>query len=128
MKKLFLVFGITAFASASAQQKELFDIQEHLKKKSADNKKAADRQLLFPLPFKNNFTYRELIPQTDQFYFLSNGDKVVILGIDNMPCIQPDMRQFQAMPNPVGPGFPQKPFPGQIPNGAQSHRIGIVRK
>jgi len=30
MKKVFLLFGIAAFSSASAQQKDLFDIQKHL--------------------------------------------------------------------------------------------------
>ena len=30
MKKNFLLFGIAAFSSASAQQKEMFDINRHI--------------------------------------------------------------------------------------------------
>ncbi len=32
MKKIFLLFGVAAFSSASAQQKNLLDIQKHLDK------------------------------------------------------------------------------------------------
>ena len=31
MKKVFLVFGIAAFSSASAQQKDVFDINRHIR-------------------------------------------------------------------------------------------------
>lgn len=62
-------------------------------------------------------------------YFLPNGDKVVILGQDNMPCIIPDMRQFQIMPNyAIGEQFnfnfsPKRIQPGQIPNGSIPFRM-----
>jgi hypothetical protein len=40
MKKIFLIVAIAAFASASAQQNDIFDIQKYLEKKTAKEKDA----------------------------------------------------------------------------------------
>lgn len=132
MKKIFLLFGIAAFSSASAQQNDLFDIQKQLQKKQAEDKKTVEKNTML-LPFKKPTTYGNLysgkIPE--EYYTLRNGDKVVTLSLDNMPCVQPDMRQFQNMPNlAYDKRFnfaPQRPEPGQIPNGSGYYRM-IVSK
>ena len=128
MKKAFLFFGIAAFTSASAQQNDLFDIQQHLLKKSADNNKLVKKKNI-DLPFIYNPLQINNSPVDS--YTLSNGDKVVILKLDNMPCVQPDMQQFQRMPNIAY----QEKFnfstlqllPGQIPNGSKPFSLIVHR-
>ena len=130
MKKIFLLFGVAAFSSATAQQNDLFDIQKHIQKKQAEGKKAAEKKLIlssFFRPFENYNRYTTNKP--DLSYILPNGDKVVILGQDNMPCVVPDMRQFQNMPNLANKEqfnfnySPQKVLPFQIPNGSIPFRM-----
>jgi hypothetical protein len=132
MKKVFLLFGIAAFSAASAQQKDLFDIQKHLQEKLDKDKKVAKKNKI-SFPFSTLF-----ISSTTDFkdnslssYFLPNGDKVIILSLDNMPCVQPDMQQFQIMPNVFYEGqfnyAPLKALPGQIPNGSVPFKM-IVSK
>ena len=94
MKKAFLFFGIAAFTSASAQQNDLFDIQQHLLKKSADNNKLVKKKNI-DLPFIYNPLQINNSPVDS--YTLSNGDKVVILKLDNMPCVQPDMQDRKSV-------------------------------
>jgi hypothetical protein len=136
MKRIILVFGIAAFSSASAQEKELFDIQEHLQKKAAENKKAYGDRLILDLPFENPTIHPGLsvpvAPGSGQSYLLPNGDKVITLSMDNMPCVQPGMEQFHSMPNP-GYGilpeyFPSFSKPGAIPNGATPNRVYFIQK
>jgi hypothetical protein len=100
MKKILLVLGIGAFTTASAQQKDLFDIGQHLKKKRVEGKKMAEKKSLV-LPFLKNFPTGDLYlsARAAESYTLPNGDKVVISPIDHMPCVQPDMRQFRVMPS-----------------------------
>ena len=90
MKKVFLLFGIAAFTTVSAQQNDLFDIQKHLLKKQAEENKRVD------LPTNKPFVYTptNLNNNPAESYTLPNGDKVVISSLDNMPVVQPDMRQF----------------------------------
>lgn len=133
MKKVLLIFGIAAFSSASAQQKDLFDIQKHLEKKQAEGKKAAEENsFVLPLfkkpqmvdPFINNLHTLS--------YTLPNGD-VVLYGNGTMPCVKPDMSQFQAMPNLADNNqftfnfYPQKIQPGQIPNGSRPFSMIISK-
>lgn len=95
MKKLFLLIGIGAFTGVSAQQKDIFDIQGHLQKKLKQESKIASalpQQKVMPtLPFCGN--------RNKLSHILPNGDKVVMLPIDNMPCVQPDMKQFTVTPS-----------------------------
>jgi len=132
MKKIFLFFGIAAFSSASAQQNDLFDIQKHLQKKQTeDKKKAKSNSLVLPFNKPIIYTNPSLGNRQQSSYTLPNGDKVVTTSPYNMPCIQPDMRQYQTMPNVAyGNPFnfsPLKPQPGQIPNGAGYYQM-IVSK
>ena len=128
MKKVFLLFGIAAFTTASAQQNDLFDIQKHLQKKSVDYNKLIENKKI-DLAFSKPFIYNP--PQVNNnpvdSYTLPNGDKVVISTLDNMPCVQPDMQQFQRMPNLGYEGqfnfSPQRVFPGQIPNGSKPYSM-----
>jgi len=132
MKKVFLVFGIFSFAAASAQENEVFDIQQHLLQKQANEKKAAEQKLP-ALPFTKPFTYVNPYTGNDRAdaYHTDKGDRVIQLGQDHMPCVQPDMRQFRVMPNL----FYDKPFnyaskrpePGQIPNGSLPYRMIVTR-
>ena len=121
MKKIFLVFGIAAYASASGQQKELFDIQQHLEKKKAESKKTVENKLL-ELPFQKRHTVTTLFNPNDQGYLLPNGDRVVIAGPGAMPVIKPDMRQFRVMPNPGLGNIPTTP----MPNGALPRQRRIL--
>lgn len=99
MKKIMLIFGIAIFSSVSAQQRDLFDINAHLQKKSAAGKKAA-KKLSIPLPFRHHviITAPSLTRRNLRSYTLPNGDKVIIADLDNMPCVQPDMQRFRVMP------------------------------
>ena len=128
MKKILLFFGIAAFMSASAQQNDLFDIQKHLLKKSADNNNLVKKKNI-DLPLINNPLYINNNPVDS--YTLSNGDKVVISRLDNMPCVQPDMQQFQRMPNIAYQEkfnfSTQQLLPGQIPNGSKPFSLIVHR-
>jgi hypothetical protein len=119
MKRLFLLFGIAAYTSASGQQKDIFDIQKHLQKKKAEAyKKNIGKPILLslsvPLP-PQNFSYK-----------LPNGD-VVSYGNGRIPCIKTDLRKFSTMPNkeytctPYQLTSPLLKQPGQIPNVLNRH-------
>lgn len=131
MKKIFLLFSVAAFSGASAQQKDLFDTQEHLQKKQTEDKKATEKKIT-PFPFKKQFNYGNLYSgnSPESSYTLPNGDKVFISPLDRMPCVKPDIRNFQIMPNlangkvlPDYNYYPHKSKPWQIPNGALPYRM-----
>lgn len=128
MKKVFLFFGIAAFTSVSAQQNDLFDIQKHLLKKQAEENKLVENKSI-NLPSIKPFIYNppHLNNNPVDSYTLPNGDKVVISNLDNMPCVQPDMRQFQRMPNLAYQEqfnfSTQQLLPGQIPNGSKPYSM-----
>lgn len=110
MKYLFLLAGIAAFGFASAQKDELYYFKKQLEKKQQNSivllPKYQPPVLLLP---QNNY-----LPQKDIAYILPDGNKVSALPQDNMPCVMPDMNQFN-MPNV---GSPEMLHPGRnvIPN------------
>lgn len=119
MKRVFLVVGIATFSSASGQQNDVFNIEDHLMKKKTGN--------MIKAPAIKN-----LWKETD----LSKNYKVIVTpkritpSYGDIPCIKPDMQHFQAMPNP-GLGvlrlFDKQP--GQIPNVSTTlPRKDIARK
>lgn len=120
MKKVFLVFGIAAFSSVSAQQKDVFDIERHLQNLTTGKKKPGVNLQNQPL-----FEFRQLPPNI--FNSLSNGDRVMILPGDNMPCVVPGQFYLYFTPNLAGanqPLFPrayQRKQPGAIPNPADGN-------
>ena len=134
MKKVFLLFGIAAFSSASAQQNDLFDIQKHLQKKNVEDKKSVEKNNI-TLPLNRPKTYSNIYlgNKPENYYTLPNGDKVVTISGYNMPCVQPDMLQFQTMPNiannsPFNFNYsPNRIQPGQIPNGSNPFRFIVSR-
>lgn len=129
MKKIFLLLGITFSVSTFAQQKDLFDIDRYIQKKLTEKLKTAGKEKPVPfLPQKYIPAY-PISNNTQMNYTFSNGDRVVILPFDNMPCVVPNMSQFQAMPNPgrniLAYNFNVLPkrLPGVIPNGALPFKI-----
>lgn len=131
MKKIFLLVGIAAFSSSTAQQKELFDINKYIQKKQVEKKKAAEKEKLILHSFRTNYNTGNYYfsNKPDLTYTLSNGDRVITLLQDNMPCIVPDMKQFQTMPNggnKVGINNYyrwKRNMPGIIPNGSMPFRM-----
>lgn len=124
MKKIFIIASILAFFFASAQQNELFDIQKHVQQKIKDeiNQKQKEQLLsLFKPKMSTPFLKPIPVPQMKILESLPNGDKVYILPEDNMPCIVPDMSQFNKA-DLAGLDLKQKyftpnrNFPGKIPN------------
>jgi hypothetical protein len=128
MKKVFLLFGLAAFSSASAQQKDVFDIQKHLDKMVKDKKNPG----AVARPSEKNtylinhgfFTYGSNLSP-----ILPNGNKVYLLDPGNMPCVVPDMKQFTTMPNVSNPNtyFESLAFrndiPETMPNAVKPYRI-----
>lgn len=120
MKKIFLVFGIATFSTASAQQKDVFDIQRHLQKLTADKKKPGVNLQNQPL-----FEFRQLPPNI--LNSLPNGDRIMILPGDNMPCVVPGKTYLYFTPNLAGANQPllllayQRKQPGAIPNPADGN-------
>ena len=127
MKKIFLAAGILAFSFASAQQNIFFDVQEYLKKK---NQTTLKKNPVYIMPFRQRAEIINMLkqfPVTDHSYILPNGNKVYLLA-DNMPCIVPNMKQFN-MPNIVNPSEYFKSLsnpnrqPGRMPNAIIPYRI-----
>ena len=110
MKYLFLIAGILVFGFVSAQNDEVYYLQKQLKKlqQKKINPLYKHQPPVALLP-KDNF-----LPENDIAYTLANGNKVSKLPQDNMPCIVPDMSQFN-MPNAGSPDmlYSRK---GTIPN------------
>ena len=119
MKKVFLLASILAFSFASAQQNEFFNIEKYMQKKQKELKKS---QIKIPrFPEKTTNMYFETSSQPQLMVELPNGNKVYALPQDHMPCIKPDMSQFN-MPNIYVSKKPQaslfKKEAGKIPNPA----------
>ena len=99
MKYLFLIAGILVSGFVSAQNDEVYYLQKQLKKlqQKKINPLYKHQPLAALLPQKD-----KLLSKKDVAYTLPNGNKVSALYQDNMPCIVPDMRQFN-MPNAGSP-------------------------
>lgn len=114
MKVFLFLLSLSTFSLASAQNKDLFDVNQHLKKLSEKNKAESKKKILLnPIleKIKNPFS----IKIYNSFY-LANGDKVMTLRGYNMPCVVPDMNKFQSMPV-AGKNFaPKRNEYGAIPN------------
>jgi hypothetical protein len=99
MKRLFFILVSSfSFCILQAQEKALsFDPQKYIEKKKANANQIYDWSL------KNKVTNDQLkkllapgfsITISSNTYNLPNGNKVIILPQDNMPCMVPDMKQF----------------------------------
>ena len=109
MKKILLIAGIISFSFAYSQSNDLFDIQKFLEKKSEKEKKA-DFEKIFPklyftppgVPgnvesYRFPNTFQSPSPLGKLSHVLSNGNKIYILPQDHMPCVVPDMTQYNSM-------------------------------
>jgi hypothetical protein len=117
MKKMLIFACILFSVVAKAQQSNFFDAEKHLQKLNSGKK---EMKINRSAPFLQ--LNRSTTPFPELSYTLPNGDKVIALPLDNMPCVKPDMSQFQAMPN-AGKDFfrdfyAQTEKAGTIPNGA----------
>jgi hypothetical protein len=102
MKYLFLLAGLAVFGFASAQDDALHYFQ---KKWNKQNKVIILPQYETMASFQVQSNY--LSQKKEDSYVLQNGNKVTLSAQDNMPCIKPDMRQFN-MPNAGSPGMIQR--------------------
>ena len=118
MKHLLLVGGLSSLSVlASAQQKDLFDINRHLK----GNKQ-------FSIPNKKSFQWLSNTEDPNRLmlkYRSANGDGIYSQSIYRMPVIVPNT-DLTRIPNPglskrlynAVHGWPRKSITGVIPNPA----------
>ena len=118
MKHLLLVGGLSSLSVlASAQQKDLFDINRHLK----GNKQ-------FSIPNKKSFQWLSNTEDPNRLmlkYRSANGDGIYSQSIYRMPVIVPNT-DLTRIPNPglskrlytAILGWPRKSITGMIPNPA----------
>jgi hypothetical protein len=113
MKKMFLTICVATFSYASAQENEstILKVLPPVSKtgpflfhNGTDTFSFPDTHMLSPI--------QQLLPQAKLHHILPNGNKVYSLPQDNMPCVVPDMSQFN-MPD-VRSGM----SPYTIPNPA----------
>ncbi len=109
MKMLFCIAALLSLNFAFGQRNDFFDANEYLKKKN--NKKG---KAIFD-PFVRERTGWCGNPRPNQtIQGLLNSNKIVTLPQDNMPCVVPDMNQFNmpvintpmtdyTIPNPAVP-------------------------
>jgi hypothetical protein len=118
MKKTFLILCLAGSITASAQQKELFNIEEHLKKKIAESLTLPDPTKLIS-PAHNQATVT-VMPVQPLSYTLTGND-VVYFGNGTMPCVKPAKGQVYTTPNPpAGKNIPVTMNP--MPNGAMEDK------
>jgi hypothetical protein len=130
MKKILLAGGLFSFISAIGQQDDFFDIENHLEKKSGEKRYRSFNRLYPDRP--NNPIFQSLNRSSQSMatlsHILPNGDKVYLLPMGGMPCIVPDMKQFN-MPLAGNKGdylqsLPGKaPQAGRIPNAITPYRM-----
>jgi hypothetical protein len=123
MKKVFLVFGIAAFSSAAAQQNDVFNIEDYLRKKNADDKAQGPG---IKNPFSDPGLFKNQM--AEQLLSMANNNPYIVPQDGSMPCIKPDMRQFNTMPNPGLGVLRSFPKVGEIPNGAFPYRTYLLSK
>lgn len=114
MKIIILAFCLITAGRVQAQQKELFSIEEHLKK----NKPGVISQPAPLLPVRplTSGTVNTVLPVQPLQYTLPNGDQLYY-GNGTMPCVKPDMSRLNTTINPVI-GQKELPLTGPMPNGA----------
>ena len=114
MKKILLIAGIITFSSVSAQSIDTFWVKPIPPKTN-------DYSLKLPKTYLVN-PPRNLIGNSLLLNTLPNGNKVYALPQDNMPCVVPEMSQYNmpvikpdvslnAIPNPA---YPSPARPGVI--------------
>ena len=141
MKKVFLIAVVLSAVCGHAQQHDVFDAEKYLQKKNSQ-KDTFDVQNYFQqkdnwnkaFDFKKKFEEKsnwKMLPlqRTNQpAWTLPDGNLVLVLPGDNMPCIVPDMSLYNynmpvikptivyTIPNPV---YPPTNLPGITPEQLQ---------
>ena len=112
MKYIFALVAITIVYAAAAQDNNYLDLLKRYKKPFLKLSPKFESQL----SNTGNSFYLYSLSADRLLTQLSNGTKIYRLPQDNMPCLVPDMNQFN-MPN-VGYNIKlyKYPEPGSIPN------------
>ncbi len=132
MKRILLLLGLIGGYAVAAQQKDLFDIEKHLQKKSIE-RTGKNHRLLLPDNFNNYKSVPEKDPVNKSYtgvlsHTLPNGDKLYSLPTDNMPCVVPDMNLYNIMPNAgTSTTIVLQNRPGIIPNPAKPYKIPATK-
>jgi hypothetical protein len=124
MKLLLFTAAILISCITNAQDNNFFNPSEHLLKKRPVNQ------------FKNMYPFRLFKDQITvaapeiQEFKLPNGNTVLQLKQDNMPCIIPDMSQYSTTIVLGAGNYYRKlliPAPGKIPNAAIPDKTILLR-
>lgn len=113
MKKISAFFCVAISTSVCAQEKDLFNIDQHLQKKQAEQVKIFKLSQLPASPLSISFS--SVIPVQTTSILLANGD-TLYYGNGTMPCVKPDMKEFGQQPN--NNISPNVFFNGPMPNAA----------
>ncbi|HEX7846791.1 MAG TPA: hypothetical protein VF476_13400 [Chitinophagaceae bacterium] len=123
MKKIFFIAAIFSATCATAQDKQLFNAEDYLKKKREQSNPnySPENPLLKTKPFVLPLQHPE--QQAVLSHMLPNGNAVYILPQDNMPCVVPNISLQNGIPNAwqgkteetmPNPGLRKRPLiPGQ---------------
>lgn len=115
MKRALIIFGIGCFTMAKAQQKDVFLLDDYLKKKTVKKLSAIS-------PVQKNKRPKKMIPGQLSFsYALPNGDRFYTTPLFKMPVIKPGNNFIYHMPTFYLPGICDSLLlnPGKIPNAAR---------
>jgi hypothetical protein len=119
MRSILLTLGIIGSLSVAAQDNNM--VEDYFKKNVPKLKK--DVSLSFPAAVD---LAKKMPMGMEYSHSLASGTKVYTLPQDNMPCVVPDMNQFN-MPN-AGTGIKIKPHsPGAIPNPGAGNNNNVPR-
>jgi hypothetical protein len=127
MKYIFILAAFGIVTTAAAQDHSYKDLMKKLKQPSSELQlRKLPRFDAMKRPF-NSFTFQSMnLNSTLLLSNPANGTKVYALPMDRMPCLVPDMNQFN-MPN-VGQHtmILKFPEPGYIPNPATQKGLIIT--
>ena len=91
MRKIFLIAGLIAFGFASAQENNLPTIEKYLKEQKREKSSLSPKSFI---PYPPQVSPVVSSPLGSFSHELSNGNKVYSLPYDKMPCVVPEMSQF----------------------------------
>jgi hypothetical protein len=123
MKQIFFLAGIVAFSFAYGQQQFIIPKDQLGKKFNYLN---LQKPKTDSFPFLSHFLNQ--YPQATLMQVLPNRNKLYSLPLDHMPCIVPDMSQFNK--NDLASSnfnfnflIQERNLPGKIPNAITPYRI-----
>ncbi len=122
MKKMFLLAGIIAFSVASAQQNDIFDIQEHLTKKNQLNKELAkDNLFKYHVSCFGNYKQYDILVSKHGMEVLKARTKTKVLSelinSNKVDSIPENNMVFNFSSMGTNEPFPLAKFSHTLPNG-----------